>query len=137
MSLSRADFCKQGIALPTREQLNDALEEISCLQVQAAAARMSGSPQYASTPMKTPVTRLKEAFDPVTVYKTPYLTPVKQVKQPSPSIHDTHSTPARRETPQIGSVSARIIRTPLTASAKKQKHGLRFWKRMAKRRMFA
>lgn len=128
----------------TREQLNDALDEISRLQVQAAAARMvnTHTPQVPFTPLKTPVTRFKEHLEPSTVYKTPYLTPVKQAKQ-----DDTTTTPplravitptSRALTPKNASVSARKIRTPVSsANSKSQKHGLRFWKRMAKRRMFA
>lgn len=127
----------QGLALCTREQLNDALDEISRLQVQAAAARMTARPmQPVSTPMKTPISRFKEALDPVTVYRTPYLTPVKQ----GPVVTATGqmiTTPTTRMTPRsnpkIGSISARKVRTPLAG----QKHGIGFWKRMAKRRMFA
>lgn len=127
----------------TREQLNDALDEISRLQVEAAAAQMSLHPPTcypSSTPLKTPVSRFKEALDSHTVYKTPYMTPVKQTeRQPLANVSNLKmvTTPIRPGTPQVGSIRARKIRTPLTASAKRQKHGLRFWKRMTKHRMFA
>ncbi|KAK9900743.1 hypothetical protein P389DRAFT_16946 [Cystobasidium minutum MCA 4210] len=131
-------------------ELNDALDEISRLQVEAAAATLlspkkpTQSHMTAATPLKTPVTRFKEALDPVTVYKTPYMTPVKQTGQAETAFMASSAmagamTPVKMGTPTVRSVnaSARKIRTPLTASAKRGKHGLRFWKRMAKRRMFA
>jgi hypothetical protein len=90
--------------------------------------------------MKTPVTRFKEALDPVTVYKTPYLTPVKSLSDDTAEQYEAPSTPVQSRTPvkrsPPGSMSVRKARTPLIASAKRQKNGLRFWKRVAKRRMF-
>lgn len=101
---------------------------------------MANSPQIPFTPLRTPVTRFKEHLEPATVYKTPYLTPVKQTER-NVNINlqgRIVTTPVSRAlSPKNTNASARKVRTPMSANAKGQKHGLRFWKRMAKSRMFA
>lgn len=92
------------------------------------------------TPMKTPITRFKETFDPATVYRTPLVTPPHQTR----SVGRGYSTPIKEHATPVAVVQAagaprsvKKVRTPLTGSLKKNKHGFRFWRRIAKRRMMS
>lgn len=92
------------------------------------------------TPMKTPITRFRETFDPATVYRTPFVTPPHQTGTGG----GEYSTPMKIQATPVAVLQAagaprsvKKVRTPMNGSAKQSRHGFRFWRRMAKRKMLS